>query len=217
MKIFLDTAHRASIKKWSSIIDGVTTNPTHLSVEGGDPKKVVEEICKMLDGKDVSVEVTETQPEKVYKQAQQIADIAENVVVKIPCDPLYFETMQQLLSEAVRINVTLIFSLLQGLIMCKFDVDYISPFVGRLEDIDVSGIDLVQDLRAMIDQYNFDTQVLAASLRSVQHFHQAIIAGADAVTLPVEVFEKSLEHPLTKIGMKKFLDDWQKLGITKFP
>ena len=217
MKIFLDTAHRISIKKWSSIIDGVTTNPTLLSKEGGDPKKVIQEICTMLDGKDVSVEVTETEPEKVYKQAKQIAAIADNVVVKIPCDPIYFDIMQRLLTEAVRINVTLVFSLLQGLFMCKLDVTYISPFVGRLDDIDVPGMELVQDLRAMIDQYNFDTQVLAASLRSVHHFHQAVVAGADVVTLPVEVFEKSLEHPLTKIGMKKFLDDWHKLGISKFP
>ncbi len=217
MKIFLDTAQLESIKKWAFIIDGVTTNPTHLSKEGGDPSKVVHQICTLLDGKDVSVEITEIEPEKVYKQAKKITAIADNVVVKIPCCPIYFEVIQQLLSESVRINVTLLFSLIQGLIMCKFDVAYISPFVGRLEDIDCPGIELVQDLRTMIDQYNFDTQILAASLRSVHHFHQAVVAGADAITVPVDIFEKSLEHPLTKIGMQIFLEDWKKLDIDQFP
>ena len=220
MKIFLDTADRRAIKKWAAtgIIDGVTTNPSHLSKEGGDPKKVVEEICAMLPEGDISVEVTQTEPEAVYKQAREIAEIADNVVVKIPCHADYYEVIKRLVHEEIEINVTLVFTLIQALIMCKLDVQYISPFVGRWDDIDVDGMNVLYEMREMIDQYGFvETSLLAASLRHVRHLHEAILVGADAATVPVDVLEKVIAHPLTDQGMNKFLADWQKLGIKKFP
>lgn len=219
MKIFLDTANIQAIKKWmlTDLIDGVTTNPTHLSKEGGDPKKRVLEICSLLPDGEISVEVTEKEPEAVYKQAKAIAALAENVVVKVPCHAQYYEIINRLVQEQVRLNITLVFSLTQGLMMCKMGVSMISPFVGRLDDNGQNGMALVMHLRDMIDQYGYETELLAASLRTVEHFHGAIEAGADIATLPVEVFEKSLAHPLTDQGIEKFDADWKKLGIAQFP
>lgn len=220
MKLFLDTANIKSIKAWkeTGLLDGITTNPTHLSKEGGDPKKVVLEICKIMEHSDVSVEVTESKPEAIYKQAKKIAALHENVVVKIPCYKEYYPVIKRLVEEGVAINVTLIFTLIQGMLMCKLGVRYISPFIGRLDDIDENGIDIIYALRDMVDTYGFfQTRILAASIRGVRHVHETILAGADVATLPVEVMEKMSKHPLTKIGMEKFLADWKKLDIKKFP
>lgn len=220
MKIFLDTADLTSIKKWAAtgVIDGVTTNPTLLSKQGGDAKKLIGEICTVMVGKDVSVEVTETKPEAVYAQAKKIAAIADNVVVKIPCHKDYFVIIKRLVDEGVALNVTLVFTLLQSLFMCKLGVKYISPFVGRWDDIDVDGMEVVAEIRDMIDDYEYHkTQLLAASIRSVRNFHDAIRAGADVATIPVAVLQKSFEHPLTDRGMEKFMADWSKLGIKQFP
>ena len=219
MNIFLDTADREQIKKWvqAGIVDGITTNPTHLSKEGGDPKKVVKDICAMMKGKDVSVEVIESNPEAVYKQEKEIAKLANNIVVKVPCHADYYAVIKKLVDEEIKINVTLVFTLIQGLLMCKLGVRYISPFIGRWDDIDVDGIALLYEMRQMIDQYGYDTQLLAASLRHVRHVHQAILAGADVATLPIAVVEKITTHPLTDRGIEKFNADWQKLGIKSFP
>ncbi len=219
MKIFLDTADRKAIATWAKtgIIDGITTNPTHLSKEGGNPKEVVKEICKMLPDKDISVEVTETEPKAVYEQAREIAKIASNVVVKIPCHADYYAIINQLVADGIKINATLVFTLVQSLFMSKLGVRYISPFVGRWDDIDVEGSDLIMEIRHMLDQYAYDTQLLAASLRGVRHVHMAILSGADVATLPITVLEKAMSHPLTDRGMEKFLSDWQKLGIKQFP
>ncbi len=221
MKIFLDTADRQGIKKWAKtgIINGVTTNPTHLAKEGGDPKQVVLDICQMLPNGDISVEVTEKEPEAVYKQAREIAALSKNVVVKVPCAIEYYEIIKRLVQEDdINVNVTLVFTLVQGLMMCKLGVLYISPFVGRLDDIDVDGVDVLFALRPMIDKFAYlETQVLAASLRTVRHVHEAIDACAHAATVPLAVLEKMVHHPLTERGMERFLVDWQKLGIKKFP
>lgn len=219
MKLFLDTAHVQSLAAWSptGIIDGVTTNPTHLSKEAGNPKDIILEICRLLPHGDISVEVTEIEPEAVYKQALAIAKLADNVLVKIPCHIHYYPIIKRLVANGVRVNVTLVFTLVQSLMMCKLGVEYISPFVGRLDDIDVAGVEGVSEIRAMIDDYEFSTQVLAASLRNVRHLHDAIAAGAHAVTVPVELLEKAVAHPLTQQGMQKFTDDWQKLGVKQFP
>ncbi len=219
MKIFLDTANVASIQKWSAtgLIDGITTNPTHLSTEKGDPTKNILEICKLLPEGHISVEVTQQDPDAVYKQAKQIAALAENIWVKIPCQPQYFPIIKKLVQEEVKINITLVFTLLQCLMMCKLGVYYISPFIGRLEDIEADGMAFIPHVRDMIDFYGFETKLLVASIRSVQNFHDAVIAGADAITVPVDVFEKSLSHPLTDQGMQKFSNDWQKLGVNHFP
>lgn len=220
MKIFLDTANLQSIKQWaeSGLIDGVTTNPTHLSKEGGDAKKLVQEICALIKDKDVSVEVTEVKPDAVYNQAKRIAALANNVVVKIPCHKDYFLIIKRLIDEGIALNVTLVFTLLQSLFMCKLGVKYISPFIGRWDDIDVDGVGIVAQIRDMMDEYQFDqTQIIAASIRGVRQFHDAILAGAHVVTLPAVVLEKAVEHPLTDRGMATFLADWQKLGIKQFP
>jgi transaldolase len=219
MKIFLDTPNVQAIKKWlpTGLIDGVTTNPSNLSKEGGDPKKHVLEICKILPDGLISVEVTEKNPELVYKQAQEIAKLASNVVVKIPCHADYYTVIKKLVDEGIKLNITLVFTAIQGLMMSKIGVEIISPFVGRWDDIDIEGSDLLVEMREMIDQYDFSTQVLAASIRSPRHFNKAILAGADIITLPIEVFEKSIEHPLTNLGMEKFEADWKELGIKQFP
>jgi len=219
MKIFLDTANIAAIKKWAStgLIDGVTTNPSHLAKEGGDAKKQVLDICALLPEGEISVEVTEKDAEAVYKQAKAIAALSQNIVVKVPCHADYYPIIKRLVDDGIKLNITLVFTLIQGLMMSKMGVEIISPFIGRLDDIDVEGIDLLYEMKDMMDHYDFETQILAASIRSVRHFHKAILAGADIVTLPVEVFEKSLEHPLTHQGIEKFDADWKKLGIKQFP
>lgn len=219
MKIFLDTANIQSIKKLAptGLIDGVTTNPTHLSKEGGNPKEQVLAICDALPDGEISVQVTEQDPDAVYKQAKDIAALAENIVVKIPCHHRYYQVIRRLSHEEIPLNITLVFTLIQGLMMCKLGVRYISPFVGRWDDIDVQGIELLPELREMIDEYGFDTGILAASLRGVRHVHDAIIAGADAATVSPAIFEKMIEHPLTDHGIKQFNADWATLGMRQFP
>lgn len=219
MKLFLDTANIAHIKQWvdTGLIDGVTTNPTILSSEKGDPQHIIAEICSLMSGRHVSVEVTVLEPEAVYKQAHELAKISDNVVVKIPCDKQYCQVISRLVSDGVPVNVTLIFSLFQGLAMCKLGVDYISPYVGRIDDMDGAGASLIEDLAHMIDTYGYQTELLAASVRTVVQLHDVISSGADCVTVPVELLEKAIEHPLTKIGMEMFMADWQKLGIKIFP
>lgn len=213
MKLFLDTANREMIKKWvaTGIIDGVTTNPTLLSKEGPNTKEVLLDICKMVDG-DVSIEVVKKEPADVYKQAKEIAALAENVVVKIPFAVEYLPVIKRLVGEGVHVNVTLIFSLMQALLVAKLDVAYISPFVGRLDDIDGSGIGLVADLVQMVDKYSFSSQILAASIRHVKHLNDVITIGADVATVPPSLLDQMVVHPLTEKGIKIFDQDWQKLG-----
>jgi transaldolase len=219
MKVFLDTANTELIKRWaqSGLIDGVTTNPTHLSKEGGNPTQNVLTICDLLPLGIISVEVTETEPESVYLQARKIASLSENIAVKIPCHPHYYSVIKKLVEEGISLNITLVFSVVQGLMMSKLGVDYISPFVGRLDDKGADGVELVRQLRHMLDWYGFETYLLAASIRDTKHFERVIAAGADVVTLPVTVFEQSLMHSLTDAGMQQFLTDWKKLNISHFP
>lgn len=219
MKIFLDTADSAAIAAWgpTGLIDGVTTNPSHMSAAGGDPKERVLEICAQLPDGEISVEVTEQDAERVYRQAKELAALAENIVVKIPCHVDYYPVIARLVDEGIRVNVTLVFTLIQGLFMCKLGAAYISPFVGRLDDIDVEGSDVLFQLREAIDDYGFDTQILAASLRSVRHLHEAILAGADAATVSPAVLAASCKHMLTDQGITAFNADWAKLGVRTFP
>lgn len=219
MKIFLDTANYASVEHWAKtgIIDGVTTNPTHLAKEGKNPIEQILAIAALLPKAEVSVEVTETEPEAIYKQAKAIAALAPNIIVKIPCHVSYYPVIKRLVDNGIKLNITLLFTLMQGVCMGKLGAYCISPFVGRLDDIDASGTMLLADLRYMLDQYEYSTQLLAASLRTVGQLHEAIIAGADIVTVPINVLEKALSHPQTDRGMEKFLADWQKLDVKKFP
>jgi transaldolase len=219
MKIFLDTAHTESIKKWAQtgLIDGITTNPTHLSKETANPTQQVLAICDILPYGSISVEITESEPEAVYFQARQIAALSNNIAVKIPCHVQYYPIIRKLVEEEISINITLLFSLSQALMMAKLGVAYISPFIGRLDDRGENGIELIHNIRHMLDWYGFETELLAASIRDVSHFEKVIMAGADIATVPVAIFEKSLEHELTDNGMKQFLMDWKKLNINKFP
>lgn len=218
MKFFLDTANLEALTKAkkTGLINGVTTNPTHLSREG-EGTHLVKQIATLLPDCDISVEVTEKSPEAVYNQAKEIAQLAPNIVVKIPCSKDYVPVIHTLVQEGIPLNITLLFSVVQGLCMAKLQVKYISPFVGRLDDIDADGIQLIRDLREVLDTYDYKTELLAASLRSIPHIRDSALAGADIATLPVKLFEKMLDHPLTDKGIKLFDEDWQKLGIKKFP
>lgn len=219
MKLFLDTADINAIKRLKStgLLDGVTTNPSHLSKAGGNPLEKINEICALLPDGEISVEVTENEPEQVYHQALKIAKLHPNILVKIPCHAKFYPIIHRLVEENIKLNITLVFTLIQSIMMAKLGVHYVSPFIGRWEDIDVDGNLLLHELREAFDQYDYETGILAASLRQVRHIHEAITAGADAITLPPELFEKSIEHILTNQGIEKFNHDWKKLGITKFP
>lgn len=213
MKLFLDTADRSAIRHWveTGVIDGVTTNPSHLSKEGSSTKEVLLEICSMVNG-DVSIEVVEKDPQAVYKQAKDIAALASNVVVKIPFHEDYLAVIKQLVSEGVALNITLVFSVLQAMLVAKLGVRYVSPFVGRWDDIDVDGLAIVGDIRQTFDNYELDSQILAASLRTVMHWHHAALIGADVATIPPKLLTQVMQHPLTQAGIDKFDADWAKLG-----
>lgn len=219
MKIFLDTANVAHISKWANcgLIDGVTTNPTLISKEKGEPKEIITHICSIMGKRPVSIEVTHIEPELIYQQAHALTKIANNVVVKIPADKQYLDVISRLVSDGIPLNITLVCNLFQGLAMCKLGVQYISPFIGRIDDLDGSGATLLKDLIDMKQTYGFATQVLAASIRTILHIQQTITLGADCITIPVELLEKAIEHPLTKAGIEKFMADWNKLGIKIFP
>ncbi|PKN03190.1 fructose-6-phosphate aldolase [Candidatus Dependentiae bacterium HGW-Dependentiae-1] len=219
MKIFLDTANLDAVKKWAEtgLIDGVTTNPTHLSKEGKDPKKQVLALCKAMPDGYISVEVTEKEPQKVYAQAKKIAALSENIVVKIPCHKDYVMVINKLVQDDVPLNITLVFTLPQALLMSKLGVDFISPFIGRWDDSGVDGSAILEDMQRMVIANMFDTEIIAASIRDVRHFHAAIAADVDVVTLPAEVLEKSLGHILTDQGIERFDADWKKIGIKQFP
>lgn len=219
MKIFLDTADTAIIKKFmpTGLIDGITTNPTNLSATKANPTERILEICKLVPKGQISVEVTELEPEKVYTQAKAIAKLADTIWVKIPCHERYYPIIKKLVDEDVKINITLVFTVLQALMMCKLGVYYISPFVGRWDELDVDGMQFIPEMRQMIDYYEFETKLLAASIRTVQHLHDALMAGADAATIAPDIFEKAIAHHLTDQGIEKFSKDWAKLGISQFP
>lgn len=219
MKLFLDTADISLISQWAptQLIDGVTTNPTHLSNAGGNPVNVVQQICALLPDADISVEVTVKEPDAVYAQAKKIAALAHNVVVKIPCHKDYYAVIARLVDEEVPLNITLVFSVAQSLFMCKLGVSYISPFIGRLDDAGLDGIQILEDICSMREWYDFETEVLAASVRTAAKAQEAIMAGADVLTVPGAVLEEMTRHTLTDAGMAQFDADWKKLGISQFP
>lgn len=219
MKLFLDTADVTAIETLckTGLVDGVTTNPTHLYTAGGNPVEIVKQICALLPNGEISVEVTQKDPQELYKQAKSIAAIAPNIVVKIPCHAAYYQVIKQLVYDDIAVNVTLVFSLLQAVYMAKLGVEFVSPFVGRLDDIDSDGMDLIHQLKEAFLQHGFETQILAASIRHIRHLHDAVLSGVDAVTIPPSLFLKSMEHPLTDAGIALFDTDWKKLGNSQFP
>ena len=218
MKIFLDTADRVALKKWAvtGIIDGVTTNPSNLSKEGGDPRQVLTDICALFPEGDISIEVVEKDPKAVYEQALAISKFAPNITVKIPFVENLLPVIDRLCREGIAVNVTLIFSVLQALLVAKMGVSYISPFVGRWDDIDVDGIILIEQLMQLKTNYDFESEILVASIRNLTHWNKAALAGADVATVGPALLEQLMHHPLTERGLAGFDTDWKKLGNIKF-
>ena len=212
MKIFLDTANLESIKKFNDmgLLDGITTNPSLMSKEGGDPKKVMEEITKIIKG-DVSLEVVSTEYSGMIEEGKRLRQYGKNVVVKVPMTPDGLKACKHLSSEGIPVNVTLIFSPNQALLAAKSGAKYVSPFIGRLDDIGQDGMKLIEDIKKIFLNYKFTTMILVASIRHPIHVIDAAKIGADVVTLPPTVLDKMLQHPLTDIGLENFLSDWKKL------
>ena len=216
MKFFLDTADIAEIKEAASwgILDGITTNPTHVAKAGRGFVEIIAEICEVVDGP-VSAEVTATDFDGMMRQGRTLAAIAPNVVVKVPIILDGLKAIKALSEEGIKVNTTLCFSPLQSLLAAKAGATYVSPFIGRLDDIGHEGMEGISQLRQMFDNYHFAAQILVASVRNPIHVLDAAVIGADVVTLPFEVFGKLIKHPLTDIGLEKFLADWEKVPADK--
>lgn len=214
MKFFVDTADVAAIRDLhaTGLVDGVTTNPSLIGKSGRDFRDVIVEICEVTDGP-VSAEVIATDEAGMLEQGRALAALATNVVVKLPLTLDGLKACRKLTSEGTRTNVTLCFSANQALLAAKAGASYISPFIGRLDDINIDGMDLIQDIRTIYDNYGFETEVLAASIRSANHVKECALIGADVVTAPPDVIRSLAGHVLTDKGLKAFLADAEKAGI----
>jgi transaldolase len=212
MKFFIDTADVNEIKEAESlgILDGVTTNPTLISKTGRPFKETIEEICTIVKGP-VSAEVVSTDTDGIIKEGRDLAKIADNIVVKVPLIKDGLKAVKALTSEGIKVNVTLCFSSNQALLAAKAGGTYISPFVGRLDDKGHTGMEVVDEIRTIYDNYDFDTEIIVASIRTPLHVRDAALMGADIATIPFEVFNKIVQHPLTDTGLKSFLADWEKV------
>jgi transaldolase len=212
MKFFLDTANIDEIKRVNrlGLVNGVTTNPTIIAHEGRDFEEVIKEICSIVDGP-VSAEVIGLTTEEMVKEARVLATWAPNVVVKIPMTEAGLAAVHILSKEGIKTNVTLIFTVAQGLMAAKAGATYVSPFVGRLDDIGTEGLQLIKRLKTVLSNYNYETEIITASVRNLQHVEEAAIAGADIATIPGNLFPKLWSHPLTEKGIKQFLEDWKKV------
>ena len=215
MKFFVDTADVDEIKELapSGLMDGVTTNPSLIMKSGRDFREVVAEICAITDGP-VSAEVTAVEAPAMIEEGISLADIADNVVVKLPLTFDGLVACKALTDDGIDTNVTLCFSANQALLAAKAGATFISPFIGRLDDINIDGMELIRDIRMIYDNYNFETQILAASIRSANHVKDSALAGADVATVPPGVLKGLVKHPLTDKGLQAFLDDWAKTGQT---
>jgi transaldolase len=213
MKFFIDTANIEEIKKANALgmVDGVTTNPSLVSKEGREFNGLIKEICGIVDGP-VSAEVVSVDADGMVREARDLAKLAENIVVKIPLIEEGLKAVKILSKEGVQTNVTLCFSAIQALMAAKAGAAYISPFVGRLDDIGHRGMDLVDEILTIYDNYGFETEVIVASIRNPIHVLDAALMGADIATIPYKVIQQLAKHPLTDIGLEKFLADWKKQG-----
>jgi len=212
MKFFLDTANLAEIREvtgWG-ILDGVTTNPSLCSKESARFEDLIKEICRVCPGP-VSVECVTTRAEEIIPEARELAKIAPNVVVKIPIGLDGLKATRVLAQEGISVNTTLVFSSTQALLAAKAGSRYVSPFIGRLDDISQEGMDLVKEILIIFDNYGFETEVIVASIRHPRHVVDAALLGADIATIPFSVIAKLVKHPLTDSGMEKFLQDWGKV------
>ena len=212
MKIFLDTANLDEIRKYNDmgLLDGITTNPSLLAKEGGDPHEAMEEITQIIKG-DVSLEVVSTDYDGMMEEGKKLREYGDHVVVKCPMTGEGLKACKSLTEQGIPVNVTLVFSPNQALLAAKAGAKYVSPFIGRLDDIGHTGMDLIKEIKQIFVNYDFTTQILVASVRHPQHVIAAAKTGADVVTLPPAVLGKMLGHALTDKGLKAFLDDWKKL------
>lgn len=211
MKFFVDTGNIAEIRKLHDlgIVDGVTTNPSLMAKESRSPREILKEICDLVQGP-VSGEVVATDYEGMLREGRELREISEHIVVKVPFTPAGVQACKTLSEEGTRVNVTLVFSAAQALIAAKVGAYFVSPFVGRLDDIATDGMNLISDIVQIYDNYEFATEVLVASTRGPMHIVQAAKLGADICTCPPSVLESLFKHPLTDIGLERFLKDWEK-------
>lgn len=213
MLLFADTADTAILAelKEAGLVDGVTTNPTIIAKSGRNIAEVIKEICELIDGP-ISAEVAATDAATMIREGEKLAKIASNVVIKVPLTIDGLKATREFSSQGLMTNVTLCFSVNQALLAAKAGATFVSPFVGRLDDQGADGMQLIHDIRALYDNYDFDTEILAASLRNTKHVEQAALAGADCATLPPSLFKDMVKHPLTDKGLETFLADWAKTG-----
>ena len=210
MEFFVDTAIVDEIKElieWG-VVDGVTTNPSLMAKSGRDPKEVIKEICELVDGP-ISAEVIATDKDGMLKEAMDLVSIHKNIVIKLPMTADGLKALKVLSGKGIKTNITLIFSAAQALLAAKNGATYVSPFLGRLDDIGHTGMELIDEIRTVFDNYSFTTKILAASLRHPLHLKETAMLGADVATLPPKVIKQLVKHPLTESGLEKFLADYQ--------
>jgi transaldolase len=214
MKFFVDTANLEEIAAANEfgLLDGVTTNPTLVAREKRNSEELLKEICALVDGP-VSAEVVSTEAKAMVKEARQLAKLADNIVIKIPMITEGIKATKILAKEDIRTNVTLVFSPVQALMAAKAGASYVSPFIGRLDDISTVGIGIVEEIVTIYENYGFETEVIVASIRNPVHVLDAALIGAHVATIPFKVLMQLAEHPLTKIGLERFLADWAKMGL----
>ena len=215
MKIFLDTANIKSIRHYSEMgmVEGITTNPTLLSKESGDPEEIMKEIVKMVQGP-VSLEVISTETNQIIEEAYILKRYGSNVIIKVPMIPDGLKAVKKLKEEGIETNVTLVFSANQALLAAKAGASYVSPFIGRLDDVGNDGMNLIRDIKQIFKNYQYDTKLLVASIRHPIHVIESAKSGADVVTLPPDILGKMFLHPLTDKGLKTFISDWENLKKT---
>jgi transaldolase len=213
MQLFLDTTDTKTLRELhaTGLVDGVTTNPTLIAKSGRPMAEVIAEICDVCEGP-VSAEAVATDAETMIREGEKLAAIAENVVVKLPLTFEGLKATRVFADQGIKTNVTLCFSAAQALLAAKAGATFVSPFIGRLDDYGFDGMELIREIRAVYDTYGFDTEVLAASIRSAAHVKDAALSGADAATIPPAVFSELVKHPLTDKGLDQFLADWAKTG-----
>jgi transaldolase len=212
MKIFIDTANIEQIKEVNSwgILDGVTTNPSLIAKEKKDFATIVNEICQVVDGP-ISVEVISLKADGMYSEGMKLAEVNDNIVIKVPMTEEGLKATKMLSNQGVAVNMTLIFSANQALLAAKAGARYVSPFVGRLDDVGQDGMALISEIMDILDNYDFDTEVIVASVRDPIHVAEAARMGAHVATIPFDVLKKMFKHPLTDIGIERFLKDWEKV------
>lgn len=213
MKFFIDTANPVEIRKAyeMGVIDGVTTNPSLISKENRDFESLIKEICEIIQGLPISLEVLSLDSDGMIKEARKLSKRGENIVVKIPMTSEGLKAIKVLVSEEIKTNTTLVFSPTQALLAAKAGTTYVSPFIGRLDDISQTGMDLVEQIMTIFDNYDFQSQVIVSSIRHPIHVLEAALIGADVATIPYKVIEQLVKHPLTDIGIERFLEDWKKV------